>query len=92
MVDAGELGQPDLILGAEVIRRYEVKLVRLFREVELCYDGCLVLHVLHEGLMLLMLVRTALHEDVVGLSDRGRHDCGRTRRQVSVVGRLGARG
>ena len=76
------------ILLVEVISRNEVDLlVRLFCEVELGDKGCLMLHILHEALLLLLLLNIPLYEDVVGLSYVCWHDRSRTRRQVSIIGR-----
>ena len=56
-------------------------LIRLFREVELSYERCLLLHILHEALLLLLLLLgIALHEYVIGLSDISWHYRLRTRR------------
>ena len=63
---------------AEVISWYEVDLLvrLLFREVELSDEGCLILHILNKALLLLLLLTTALNEDVIGLSDGSWHNRG----------------
>ena len=66
----------------EIISWYKVDLlIRLFREVKLSYERCLLLYILHEALLLLLLLLgIALHEYVVSLSDVSWHYRLRTRR------------
>ena len=66
------------ILLVKVISWYEVDLlIRLFREVQLGDEGCLLLHILYEALLLLLLLRITLHENVISLCDVRWHNRGR---------------
>ena len=63
------------ILLVKVISWYEVDLlIWLFREVQLGNESCLLLHILNEALLLLLLLRITLHENVISLGDVSWHN------------------